>query len=102
MDSQPTSSDIPCEFLSPLEFSLHSGLSIPTVRRYVKSGKLPAHQPNGRGSRILIPTNALEILRNQQASSTSSDSVAASDRSRKHSRPSPDWMKKRQTTEQRK
>ena len=47
------------EFLSPKEFALSSGLSTLTVRRYLKSGRLPFIQPGGFRCRILIPRNAL-------------------------------------------
>jgi hypothetical protein len=47
------------KYLSPLEFSELSGLSIATVRRYVDSGKLPSWQPAGFRGRVLIPSDAL-------------------------------------------
>lgn len=47
-------------YLSPLEFSHLSGLSLATVHRYLKSGKIPRRQPGGHRSRILIPVDALE------------------------------------------
>lgn len=48
------------EYLSPQEFVLRSGLSIATVRRYLRDGRLPSVQPGGRRSRVLIPVTALE------------------------------------------
>lgn len=47
------------EFLSPEQFSILSSLSIATVRRYVRAGKLPHIQLAGPRGRILIPSNAL-------------------------------------------
>jgi hypothetical protein len=47
-------------FLAPLEFARLSGLSLATVHRYLRSGKLPFFQPNGRRGRILIPIDALK------------------------------------------
>ena len=41
-------------YLSPHEFSGLSGLSLATVRRYLKRGRLPYRQPAGRRGRILI------------------------------------------------
>jgi len=49
-------------FLSPLEFSEFSGLSLATIHRYLKKGRLPFHQPGGPRSRILIPIDALLAL----------------------------------------
>lgn len=49
-------------YLSPLEFCQLSGLSLATVHRYLKSGKLPFWQPGGHRTRILIPVDALEAL----------------------------------------
>jgi excisionase family DNA binding protein len=51
------------DFLSPLEFVISSGLSISTVRRLLKAGRLPFIQPAGRRSRILIPRDALTQTR---------------------------------------
>ena len=45
--------------LSPQEFSQQSGLSIASVRRYLRDGKLPFAQPGGPRGRILIPADAL-------------------------------------------
>jgi Helix-turn-helix domain len=50
----------PKSYLSPAEFSQLSGLSLATVHRYLKKGKLPYRQPGGPRGRILIPARALE------------------------------------------
>ena len=49
-------------YLSVQEFKQLSGLSLATIHRYLKSGKLPFRQPAGPRSRVLIPTDALDIL----------------------------------------
>ena len=49
-------------YLSPQEFSELSGLSLATVRRYLRSGRLPSRQPAGHRGRILIPADALELV----------------------------------------
>jgi len=49
-------------FLSPQEFSEHTGLSLSTVRRYLKRGKLPHSQLGGAHCRILIPVDALKMV----------------------------------------
>jgi excisionase family DNA binding protein len=46
-------------YVSPEEFSQFTGLSLATVRRYLKDGKLTFLQPGGRRGRILIPVDAL-------------------------------------------
>jgi len=46
-------------FLDVEEFSLLTGLSEQTVRRYLKSNRLPFVQPAGPRGRILIPVTAL-------------------------------------------
>ncbi len=51
----------PKRFLSPKEFSQFSGLSLATIHRYLKMGKLPYRQPAGPRGRILIPAEALAI-----------------------------------------
>lgn len=53
----------PTNYCSPKEFSRLSGLSIVTVRRYLRSGLLPFVQLGGRRHRILIPCDALGRFR---------------------------------------
>jgi excisionase family DNA binding protein len=56
--SQPSSKS----FLSIEEVWQVTGLSVSTVRRYVKNKRLPFAQPGGPRSRILIPISALSCL----------------------------------------
>jgi hypothetical protein len=49
-------------YLSPQEFSALSGLSLATVHRYLRNGRLPYRQPAGHRGRILIPADALELV----------------------------------------
>jgi hypothetical protein len=56
----PAADDQSRRYLSPQEFSHLSGLSLATVHRYLRSGKLPYRQPGGRRGRILILADALE------------------------------------------
>lgn len=44
---------------SPQEYASKKGLSIATVRRYLKKGSLPKSQPGGPGCRVLIPVSAI-------------------------------------------
>jgi hypothetical protein len=50
----------PQRYLSPQEFSRVTGLSLATVHRYLRSGKVRHLQPAGPRGRILIPIDALE------------------------------------------
>jgi len=50
------------QFHSPEQFSAASGLSIATIRRYLRDRKLPFVQPGGPRGRILIPADALARL----------------------------------------
>jgi excisionase family DNA binding protein len=87
------------QFLSPADFARLSGLSLSTVQRYLRDGKIPYLQPAGRRGRILIPlqaferavhdVNALEVGASADESSTTSSS---SDEPRLPG-PRPKWMR---------
>ena len=62
-------------WLTPLEYSLSTRLSIATVRRYIASGKLPKYQPGGPGCRVLIPRDALHCGAELQAPAESGESL---------------------------
>ena len=68
-------------FLSPQQFSEYSLLSLSTVHRYLKAGKLPSVQPGGKRCRILIPASALANHTSQStfcsAPNAAANSVAA-------------------------
>ena len=55
------------DYISPAEFVSVTGISMSTVRRYLRSGQLPKIQPGGHRCRVLIPRDALESYRNQTA-----------------------------------
>jgi hypothetical protein len=65
-------------FLSPQEFSQLSGLSLATVHRYLKNGKLLYRQPAGRRGRVLIPSNALATLACTTSQPMPADAAATS------------------------
>ena len=48
------------KFLSIQELSELSGLSVSQLRRLVRAGKLPYHQPAGKGGKLLFPQDAIE------------------------------------------
>jgi len=65
------------EYLSPHEFVARSGLSLPTVRRYLRDGRLPSIQPGGRRCRVLIPRSALESYSAAKSAARTSDTNRA-------------------------
>ena len=79
MEDRPSLTDAvqPRRFVSPLEFSQLSGLSLATVHRYLKKGKLPSIQPSGRRGRILIPADALELCGNTTLEAAQPEQTAA-------------------------
>jgi predicted DNA-binding transcriptional regulator AlpA len=50
------------EYFSPREFSALTGLSLPTVRRYLANGQLPKLPLSGKRCRIVIPRTALAAV----------------------------------------
>jgi hypothetical protein len=90
--------------LSPKQFSQHSGLSIATVHRYLKAGRLPYVQPAGPRGRILIQSDALARLSNssdpgsaQPHSPTHSSSGVVEVNAVRRSGPVPRWKGQRTT-----
>lgn len=82
------------EFLSPKEFALSNGLSINTVRRYTRSGRLPYIQPGGFRCRILIPRNALNSSGKIPSENSPPAPPCARKAQTKASGPEPAWKKK--------
>ena len=48
------------QYLTIEQFAEKCPLSIPSIRRLINKGELDHAQPGGKGSRILIPVDALE------------------------------------------
>ncbi len=85
-------------YVSPLEYVQLSGLSLSTVHRYLKSGRIPFEQPGGPRSRILIPVNALQQRpsSHDSAEEPSADApLTSQSNQRPSSGPQPRWMNKR-------
>lgn len=87
-------------YLSPEEFCHHSGLSLATVHRYLKKGKLPFYQPGGPRTRILIPTDAVESVSRSAtqggraaAPATAQPSSTSADRRAPLPGPRPRWTR---------
>jgi hypothetical protein len=84
------SHDAPARFLTIQQLSRNCGLSIATLHRLKRQGKLPFYQPAGKGGRLLFPPDAIERISvsHQQSSSDSSEAGP-----RKHlSGRCPAWM----------
>ena len=93
------------EYASPDEFAGLTGLSMATVRRYLRDGRLPKVQPGGKRCRVMIPRDALEeFLPSSYASGESTDVPMADNTAvssppttstpRDHG-PVPRWMERR-------
>jgi len=47
-------------YLDIVELSVATGLSISTINRLKKQGKIPCYQPGGPRTRVLFPADAIE------------------------------------------
>ena len=65
-------------YLSPAEFVELSGLSLSTVRRYLRDGCLPKFQPGGSRCRVLIPRVALDTVEAADRKSVGEPKTASS------------------------
>lgn len=82
-------------YVSPQEFAELSGLSLSTVHRYLKSGRIEFVQPGGPRSRILISRHALQKKTPEaDKGGTPGDSTSADTDKQPVSGPRPRWMKK--------
>ena len=85
-----------------------TGLSVATVQRLKRSGKIPFFQPGGPGTRVLFPTDAIEAAKRPggtQASHANSTAAHAAETgpnpptettgSRELSGPRPRWQTSR-------
>jgi hypothetical protein len=74
------------------ELSRHSRLSITTLHRLKKAGRLPYFQPAGKGGRLLFPVDAIERANN--AAGELAGECQNSDRGdQRLSGPRPAWMR---------
>lgn len=85
----------PRDHYSPKEFSERSGLSLATIHRYLRSGKLPFVQLGGRRHRLLIPWDALQLLLTPSAVETPAKQKVHKpmDSSQPLSGPQPRWLR---------
>lgn len=86
------------EYLTVEEFiQRYPKYSEPTVRRHVKSGKLPSVQVGGKGCKILIPADAMEIVRQGKQLASAPTLLPQSVKSKTKSKPTrpvrrPNWL----------
>jgi hypothetical protein len=86
---------MPSKHLSVKEFGATHGLSVSTVWRYIRDGKLPFSQPGGRRHRVTIPEDAVLTQREQpETLQTTENNPTESPPPLKHlSGPKPAWMR---------
>jgi len=74
------------------ELSLHSTLSIATIHRLKKAGRIPFFQPAGKGGRLLFPADAIErsCKANDEAAEAGPSPAV---RDKRLSGPLPAWMR---------
>lgn len=86
------SSDGSCsQLLTVQELSVKSRLSVATIHRLKRQGKIPFYQPAGKRGRVLFPPDAVE--RAAQATSSSAAKAPGNAGSPSHlSGPRPAWM----------
>jgi excisionase family DNA binding protein len=80
-------------YLTIEELSQRSRLSVSTLHRLKKSGKIPYVQPAGKGGRLLFPADALERVALATASFGPEPPVEAQSPKRL-SGPLPAWMQR--------
>lgn len=64
------------QLLTLKEFSTASRLSSATIHRLKDAGRIPFHQPSGKGGKLLFPVNALDLV---STASTTVPNVSAVD-----------------------
>jgi len=67
-------------------------LSISTIHRLKRQGKIPCFQPAGKGGRLLFPPDVVERAVDSVSSTTQTSSQTADETARCLSGPRPAWM----------
>ena len=83
-------------YLNIEELSAQTGLSLASIHRLKKQGKIPFYQPAGKGGKLLFPPDAIERAAGTESPSVKeSDPVATTEDSPRPrlSGPCPAWMK---------
>jgi hypothetical protein len=85
-------SDSP-QFLTVDQFAAQSGMSVATIRRYIRTGKLECLQPGGFRCRVAIPRTALMSAIFNADSLPPTNSKEVNIKNRKLSGPTPRWRR---------
>jgi excisionase family DNA binding protein len=84
-------------YLTVEELSRESRLSVSTLHRLKRAGKIPYYQPSGKGGRLLFPPDAIEHA--VQASSSEPNSTSTDHVPQRLAGPRPAWMQRGAATE---
>jgi excisionase family DNA binding protein len=78
-DGRPESKPPESAFISPAEYALLTGLSLSTVTRLLAKKKIPKLQPGGKGTRVLIPRDAVRFTKTEMSKTATNQVVAPLD-----------------------
>lgn len=82
------------QYVSIAELARISGMSLSTLHRLKRTGRIPYFQPGGKGARILFPRDALERSTPMDSKvGDSHDIQEFKDQKRKLPGPQPKWMR---------
>jgi predicted DNA-binding transcriptional regulator AlpA len=87
-------------YLDIKELKARTGLSLATLHRLIRKGKLPHFQPAGPRGRLLFPPDAIERCAVAAASKPPPPSAPASEPRRHLSGRCPDWMQPTDTSQE--
>lgn len=86
------SNDGSCSLLLTVQLSVKSRLSVATIHRLKRQGKIPFYQPAGKRGRLLFPPDAIERADQATSSSATKDSPGDAGNPSHLSGPRPAWM----------
>ena len=75
------------KYLTIKELSNLTGFSVTQLRRMASAGRIPCHQPGGKGGKLLFSPDAIEKCGSSDSQSTPNDDLA-----NRLSGRSPAWM----------
>jgi excisionase family DNA binding protein len=84
-------------YLGYAEIAAQTGISLSTLRRRVKEGRLPFIQPGGRRTRIVFPADVIERLLQNAGNAAETTPVSSTEPARSaakptHHGPRPKWL----------
>lgn len=87
------SSETTLQLLTIQELSVTSRLSVTTLHRLKRQGKIPYFQPAGKNGRLLFPADAIERSITVSASGRGDLSPSSTAKKDRLAGPSPAWMR---------